>query len=180
MRNLLLAGVALGVTAFSVPGLATPLAGKSISSLTVDGSTYTVNFFDSALSAVPIPQNTFTTFVAANNAIAAIVSSSSYTTLIATANTVQGTYYKGLIVPYSLTYGPAPLQYNGAVGASTSNGNLPLYYSPSEDPNTNGDYTVVGYAIAQFIPASVPEPASIAVVALGLFSLGWARRRFRI
>lgn len=180
MRNLLLAGVALGVTAFSMPGLATPLAGKSISNLTVDGSTYTVNFFDSALSDVPIPQNTFTTFAAANDAIAAIVLSSSYATLTASANTVPGTYYKGLIVPYSLTYGPVPLQYNGAVGASTSNADLPLYYSPSEDPNTNGNYTVVGYAIAQFIPAPVPEPASIAVVALGLFCLGWARRRFRV
>lgn len=179
MRNLLLAGVVLGATAFSVPCLATPLAGKSISNLTINGSSYTVNFFDSALSAVPIPQNTFATFTVANSAIAAIVSSSSYATLIASANTVAGTYYKGLIVPYSLTYGPAPLQYNGAVGASASNANLPLYYSPSEDPNTNGDYTVVGYAIAQVIPTSVPEPASIAVVALGLFGLGWARRRFR-
>ena len=82
-------------------------------------------------------------------------------------------------MPYSPTYGPAPLQYNGTAGASASNANLPLYYSPSKGPNTNGDYTVVGYAIAQVIPASVPELASIAVVAVGLSDLGWARRRFR-
>ena len=172
MRNLLLAGVALGVTAFSVPGLATPLAGKSISNLKVDGSTYIVNFFDSALAAVSIPQNTFTTFSAARNGIAATVLSISHRNLIASAHTVPGLYYKGLIVSYSLPYGPVPLQHNGAVVVSTSNANLPIFHPPIEDTNTNGDYTVVSYAIARFIPAPVPEPASIAVVAFGLFGLG--------
>ena len=43
MRNLLLAGVAFGLSAFAVPALATPFAGKSISAIVVNGATYTVN-----------------------------------------------------------------------------------------------------------------------------------------
>ena len=178
MRNLLLATIALGGSVLAFPVLATPLNGKSISNVIVGGTSYTVNFFDSALAAVPPPQLTFSTFTNANSAIAAVVSSSAYTALIATANTpgVASTYYKGLIVPYTLPFGPAPTQYNAAVGASASNADLSLYYNSSSDPNTNGDYTTVGYSIAQFA-ATVPEPASIAVLALGLFGLGWARRR---
>jgi len=43
MRDLLSTGVALWVTVFSIPVLATTFVGKSIISLPVDGSTYTVN-----------------------------------------------------------------------------------------------------------------------------------------
>lgn len=142
MRDLLSTGVALWVTVFSIPVLATTFVGKSIISLPVDGSTYTVNVFDSALAAVPTPQNIFTTFSAASNAIAATVSSISHTNLITYTNTVPGTYHNDLIVPYSPPYGPAPLQHKG-----------------------------IARFIPAPAPAPVPETVSNAMVGLGLFGL---------
>ena len=188
MRNLLLASVSAGILAVAVPASATPLNGRTIYNVPVAGTTYNITFVDASLSQMPQSfQFNFADFSSASAAITAVIATPEYSTLIAPANTVNGTYYSGFIVPYGALLAPTdrPREYKGAVYQfQTGNiDNLPLYYYPTNNVNTTGDYTVVGYPVTAYaLPsgqqfAYVPEPTSIAVVAFGLFGVGVLRRR---
>ena len=188
MRSALLACVSAAVIALAAPAHATPLNGQTIKNVSIGGTTYHVTFVDESLSQVPQAfQFNFATFSGASSAITAIIATTQYMSLVAPANTVVGTYYSGFIVPYGTLLPPTLRlqEYFGAVyqAASGKIDNFPLYYFPTGDVNTTGDYTVVGYPMSVYaLPAGtqfaqVPEPASIAVVALGLFSVGALRRR---
>ncbi len=149
---------------------ATPLDGQTIRNLVVDGMSYNVTFLDESLSQVGAPnQFTFATFTAASDAVRAIIGLPAYKSLITTANTVAGTYYTGFIVPYGSLLPPTvrPREYRGAVYQYVANkqalageiDDFPLYYSPTADVNTTGDYTVVGYPVTAYVSLSgVQQP----------------------
>lgn len=170
MRRLLAAGLALGLVTAASTADATPLAGQSIQSLTIAGQAYKVTFFDAPFVSTPAyPIPTFGTAATALTAINTIMSSSAFTALLATNNS----YFVGVVVPYSVVFrDPSNNQvFSGQVQTG------PNSVTNATQIFATTDYTSSGYTIAAF--AAIPEPASIALMSLGLFGLGWARRRVR-
>ncbi len=176
MRKLLLAGLVAGAAMMAaLPAGATPLGGQTISNVVIQGTTYTVTFFDAPFNTIPAAGNvSFSDQAGSYAAIAAIKGTAAYASLTA----APSTFWLGVVVPTSQTFSgnTGPTVFSGAVqtGPTTQVYQAEIF--------SQQDYTASGYTIATFSAAasttSVPEPASIAMVAFGLFGVGWARRRF--
>ena len=189
MRNLLLAGVSAFLVSLATGAYASPMNGKTIHNVSIGGISYNVTFLDEALSNVPLAfQFTFGTFDNASAAVNAIITNADFGALTTGSNTVDGTYYSGFIVPYGALFSSTDnglREYRGAryVQPGGPITDLPFYYGPTNNIDTTGDYSRVGYPVTAYaLPdgeqlANLPEPASIAVVALGLFGVGVLRRR---
>lgn len=190
MRSVLHATVGAVVLGMAGAASATPLAYKSISNVVVDGATYNVTFLDEALASMPTMfQFTFDSFAHASDAVTAIIARPEFAAFLANANTVSipTSYYRGFIVPYGGLNPPTanPQEYNSAIyhPQTATIDQTTLYYTSTNNIFTSGDYTGVGYPVTAFAQlggvqlADLPEPASIAVVAFGLFAVGAMRRR---
>lgn len=181
MRNVLSAGLLLGLTAvLAAPAAATPFHLQSLSNIVIAGTSYNVLFSDDAFLDLTAAQQapTFITQSQASAALTAIMSAPGYAALVAVA-AVPLNPFSSVVVPFS-----AAFSRNAFVGDTVmafqglgSTGPAPVAGAGNFELNANVDYNFAGITLATFEVMGVPEPASFAMLALGLFGLGWARRR---
>lgn len=184
MRKTLSAGLLLGAaTMLAPPVAATPFNSQSFSNVVIAGTSYTVSFFDLAFLNLTAAQQvpSFTTESEASAALSAIMSAPGYAALAALASNPTNSF-TSVVVPFSAAFArnaspsDTAVVYRGlgavapAPVAGASNFEL--------DANVNYDFNPAGITLATFAVVGVPEPGSFAVLALGLFGLGWGRRRF--
>lgn len=178
----LLSAALLLSMAYGLPGHATPFNGQTISNVTVNGTAYNVSFTDTAFAALPAAQQApaFTTLASAVAALNAIVSRPEYATLAALANP-SANPYTSIVVPFSgvrarnAFSGDTVVVFEG-VGIAQPAPTFPNQYQPPNyELDANVNYAFAGISLTSF--TAVPEPASLAVLAVGLIGAGLLRRR---
>lgn len=181
MRNVLSAGLLLGLaTVVAMPAAATPFHMQSLQNVVIAGTPYNVSFFDQAFLSLTAAQQSpaFTTEPAASAALSAIMSAPGYAALASAASAPQNSF-TSVVVPFSAAFlrNSSPTDTAVVFRGLGSQGPAPVAGASNFELDANVNYNFAGITLATFEVVGVPEPGSFAVLALGLFGLGWARRR---
>lgn len=181
MRNVLPAGLLLGLAALATPAAATPFHLQSFQNVVIAGTPYNIAFLDLAFLNLSASQQLpkFVTESEASAALAAIMAAPGYAALASAAFLPQNPF-TSVVVPFSASFprNASPDDTIVVYRGLGSQGPAPVAGASNHELDANVNYNFAGITLATFEVVGVPEPSSVAVVAFGLFGLGWARRRF--